>query len=83
MKEDVMASLKLALVVGSILILINQLDVIMFGLWTPILVAKVATTPLVPFLVSLYSRRKARRSFEKHLAQKSKEKVSQKNQMAA
>lgn len=44
-----------AIVVGTTLILINQLDVILAGEITPILIMKLILTPVIPFLVSLFS----------------------------
>jgi hypothetical protein len=44
-----------ALVVGTILFAINQLDAVLRGDLTLVLVAKVALTYLVPYCVSTYS----------------------------
>ena len=43
-----------ALIVGTILIAINQGDLLLGGLWTPALAWKILLTYLVPFLVSTY-----------------------------
>jgi len=48
-------ALKVATVVGTILFLINQLDVVLSGEVTPLVVLRVVLTYLTPFLVSLYS----------------------------
>jgi len=48
-------ALQVAFVVGTILFLINQLDVVLSGKVTPLVVLKIALTYLVPFLVSTYS----------------------------
>jgi len=50
-----------ALVVGTILFAINQLDAVLRGELTPTLVAKVALTYLVPYCVSTYSALQATR----------------------
>jgi hypothetical protein len=42
-------------VVGTILFLINQLDVVIAGHITPLVVAKILLTYLVPFSVATYS----------------------------
>jgi hypothetical protein len=42
-------------VVGSVLFAINQLDVVLAGQVTPLVVAKIGLTYLVPFSVSTYS----------------------------
>lgn len=44
-----------AAVVGTILFLINQLDVVLRGQVTPLVVLKIALTYVAPFLVSTYS----------------------------
>ena len=46
--------LAVALVVGTVLLAINQLDVIVSGHATPVVWLKVGLTYLVPFLVSNY-----------------------------
>src|SRR5262245_30612550 len=48
-------ALRIALVVGTILFVINQADVVFSGRTTPLVVVKIALTYLVPFLVSTYS----------------------------
>lgn len=48
-------ALQVAAVVGTILFLINQLDVVLTGKVTPVVVLKIALIYLVPFLVSTYS----------------------------
>ncbi len=48
-------ALLVAAVVGTILFLINQLDVVVSGKVTPLVAVKIALTYLVPFLVSTYS----------------------------
>ncbi len=48
-------ALQVALVVGTILFLINQLDVVLSGRVTPVVALKIVLTYLVPFLVSTYS----------------------------
>ncbi len=48
-------ALRVALVVGAILFLINQLDVVVGGALTPLVAAKIALTFLVPYSVSTYS----------------------------
>ncbi len=48
-------ALQVALVVGTILFIINQLDVVLSGMVTPLVVLKIVLTYLVPFLVSTYS----------------------------
>ena len=54
-------ALKVAAVVGSVLFAINQLDVVLTGQVTPVVVAKVGLTYLVPFCVSSYSALAANR----------------------
>ena len=48
-------ALQVSAVVGTILFLINQLDVVLSGHVTPLVVLKIVLTYLVPFLVSTYS----------------------------
>ena len=48
-------ALTVAGVVGTVLFLINQLDVVLAGQATPLVVAKVALTYLLPFSVSAAS----------------------------
>jgi hypothetical protein len=48
-------ALLVAAVVGTILFLINQLDVVVSGHLTPVVGLKIGLTFLVPFLVSTYS----------------------------
>lgn len=48
-------AVRVALVVGTILFLINQLDVVISGNMTLLVVMKIALTFLVPYSVSTYS----------------------------
>ena len=48
-------ALTVAGIVGTVLFAINQLDVVLAGQVTPLVVAKIALTYLVPFSVSAYS----------------------------
>jgi hypothetical protein len=48
-------AVQVAAVVGTILFLINQLDVLIAGRITALVVAKILLTYLVPFSVSTYS----------------------------
>ncbi len=48
-------ALRVALVVGTILFLINQLDVVLGGALTALVAAKIALTFVVPYSVSTYS----------------------------
>lgn len=48
-------ALRVALVVGVILFTINQLDVVLRGEVTPVVVAKILLTFAVPYGVSTYS----------------------------
>jgi len=50
-----------ALVVGTILVAINQSDVVLSGHLTALVVAKIGLTYLVPFSVSTYSALTANR----------------------
>jgi hypothetical protein len=54
-------ALGVALVVGTILFAINQLDAVLAGELTLVLIAKVALTYLVPYCVSTYSALQATR----------------------
>jgi hypothetical protein len=54
-------ALGVALVVGTILFAINQLDAVLRGELSLILAAKVALTYLVPYCVSTYSALEASR----------------------
>lgn len=45
----------IAAIVGTILFLINQLDVVLSGKVTALVLLKIALTYLVPFLVSMYT----------------------------
>ncbi len=47
-------SLIIAVIVGSVIILVNQGDLIMTGNVSPRTLLKIAITPIVPFCVSLY-----------------------------
>lgn len=53
-RQSLARSLRLALVVGTILIVVNHLEVIMNRDFTPLWWAKVGFTYLVPFLVCNY-----------------------------
>ncbi len=48
-------ALRVALVVGTILFAINQLDVVLRGSLTALVAVKIALTFLVPYSVSTYS----------------------------
>jgi hypothetical protein len=48
-------AVRVAAVVGTILFLINQLNVVLAGMATPLVVLKIVLTYLVPFLVAMYS----------------------------
>ena len=48
-------ALQVSAVVGTLLFLINQLDVVLSSKVTPLVVLKIGLTYLVPFLVSTYS----------------------------
>jgi hypothetical protein len=48
-------ALKVAAVVGTVLFVINQLDVVLSGQVSPLVVVKIGLTYLVPFSVSSYS----------------------------
>jgi hypothetical protein len=48
-------AIRIALVVGTLLFAINQLDVVLRGDLTPLVAAKIVLTFLVPFSVSTYS----------------------------
>jgi hypothetical protein len=50
-----------ALLVGTILLVINQADVVLSGHLTPLVAAKIGLTYLVPFSVSTYSALAANR----------------------
>ena len=55
-------SLFIAVVVGSTIIALNQGDIILSGVVTPLVLAKILMTPCVPFCVSLYGAYIAYRS---------------------
>ena len=48
-------ALRVALVVGVVLFAINQLDVVLRGEISPLVIAKIVLTFAVPFSVSTYS----------------------------
>ena len=48
-------ALRVALVVGAVLFVINQLDVVLSGGLSALVAAKIALTFLVPYSVSTYS----------------------------
>jgi len=48
-------AVQVAAVVGTILFVINQLDVVLSGKVTPVVLLRIALTYLVPFLVATYS----------------------------
>ncbi len=54
-KSHLKTAIKMSIIVGGILITINQLDVILAGDMTVKTWIKVIMTPVVPFCVSLYS----------------------------
>ena len=54
-------AIAVALVVGTILVIINQADVLLSGHLTPLVVAKIGLTYAVPFSVSTYSALAANR----------------------
>ena len=51
-----------AVVVGSLLVGLNQGDIILSGATTPLVLAKILMTPCIPFCVSLYGAYIAYRS---------------------
>lgn len=53
-KAAVRRSLIIAVIVGSVIIALNQGDILISGAITPLILAKVIMTPCVPFCVSLY-----------------------------
>jgi hypothetical protein len=55
-------SVVIALGVGSTIIVLNQGDVLLAGVLTPLVLVKVLVTPCVPFCVSLYGAYAAYRS---------------------
>ena len=55
-------SLIIAVLVGSVIIALNQGDILLSGAVTPLILAKVLVTPCVPFCVSLYGAYIAYRS---------------------
>ena len=52
---------RVALIVGVVLFAINQLDVVLRGEVTPVVVAKIVLTFLVPYSVSTFSSLQASR----------------------
>ncbi len=48
-------ALVVALLVGTVLFAINQLDVVLAGALTPLVAAKIALTYLVPYSVATYA----------------------------
>jgi hypothetical protein len=48
-------ALRVALVVGTVLFLINQVDIVLSGDLTPLVAFKIGLTYLVPYSVSTYS----------------------------
>jgi hypothetical protein len=54
-------AVKIALCVGTILLVINQADVLLGGHFTAFVAAKIGLTYLVPFSVSTYSALAANR----------------------
>ena len=54
-------AIRVALLVGTVLFAINQSDVVLRGDVTPLVMAKIALTYLVPFSVSTYSALAANR----------------------
>ena len=54
-------ALRVALIVGVVLFAINQLDVVIRGQVTPVVIAKIVLTFLVPYTVSSYSSLQASR----------------------
>jgi hypothetical protein len=54
-RSTVVRSLKLSIIVGSSLNIINQGDMILGGVWENINYFKLALTYVVPYLVSTYS----------------------------
>ena len=61
MQADLKLALKMAVIVGGILIAINHYDALLTGEFGDGRLLKMALTPLVPFCVALYSARSARR----------------------
>lgn len=54
-KEHYLTAIKVALIVGTILNIINSFDYIVRGEWDVSLVLKALSTYCVPFFVSIYS----------------------------
>jgi len=64
-RQVVVRSLQYALIVGPILIAINEGDMILAGNITPVMVAKMLLTVCVPYMVSTFSSVGAIRSVQK------------------
>ncbi len=62
-RESLLPALILSMVVGSLLNLINQYDIIVTLSWYQMNLSKVILTFLIPFFVSLYSATSARMKF--------------------
>ena len=60
-RSIVMRAIKIALIVGSLLAVVNHIDEFLAREFSSLLFAKVALTFVVPFCVSLYSSAAARR----------------------
>ena len=58
-RQNYFTAIKIALIVGTILNIINSYEAICNNLWTGKLIFKVLLTYCVPFCVSLYSSWKA------------------------
>lgn len=58
-KENYVTAIKIALLIGTVLNLINSYDSILANEWTVKLVLKILLTYSVPFFVSIYSSWKA------------------------
>ncbi|MBS1645823.1 MAG: nitrate/nitrite transporter NrtS [Bacteroidetes bacterium] len=58
-KENYFTAIKVALLIGTVLNLINSYDAIFNGEWSTKLLFKIVLTYCVPFGVSLYSSWKA------------------------
>jgi hypothetical protein len=58
-KQNHYTAIKLALIVGTILNLINNYNSIVNGFWSNSLLLKISLTYCVPFIVSSYSSWKA------------------------
>jgi len=66
-KHNILRAIRVSIIVGTILGLVNHFDMFLSGNYDPLRVVQILVTYLVPFFVSLFSSAMSGRHFEMNL----------------